>query len=101
MVVYPPLGECSDGVDCELDYLPDFDFFDREVRNCFIVDDCDTKSLLKDERYTLVRVFGVYASHNNIDIYVISQNVYDLLPQIRRLANIVFLLIKKTMIENV
>ena len=36
------------------------------------------------------RFFGVYASHNNIDVYVVSQNVYDILPQIRRLANICF-----------
>ena len=96
IVVYSPLGEAtneySDVIECELiDYVPDFDFFDREVRNCFIVEDADTKSLSKDERYKLGRFFGVYASHNNIDIYVISQNVYDLLPQIRRLANIVFL----------
>jgi len=96
IVVYSPLGEAtteySDVIDCELlDYVPDFDFFDREMRNCFIVEDCDTKSLSKDERYKLGRFFGVYASHNNIDIYVIAQNVYDLLPQIRRLANIVFL----------
>ena len=96
IVVYSPLGEAtseySDVIDCELiDYVPDFDFFDREVRNCFIVEDCDTKSLTKDERYKLGRFFGVYASHNNIDIYAVSQNVFDLLPQIRRLANIVFL----------
>ena len=82
----------SDVIDCELiDYVPEFDFFDRDIRNCFIVEDCDTKSLSKDERYKLGRFFGVYASHNNIDVYVISQNVFDLLPQIRRLANIVFL----------
>ena len=96
IVIYSPLGEAtseySDVIDCELiDFVPDFDFFDREIRNCFIVEDCDTKSLTKDERYKLGRFFGVYASHNNIDIYVISQNVYDLLPSIRRLANIVFL----------
>ena len=96
IVVYSPLGEgtteYSDVIDCELiDYVPDFDFFDREIRNCFIVEDCDTKSLTKEERYKLGRFFGVYSSHNNIDIYVISQNVFDLLPQIRRLANIVFL----------
>jgi hypothetical protein len=96
IVVYSPLGEAtneySDVIDCELvDFVPEFDYFDREVRNCFIVEDCDTKSLSKDERYKLGRFFGVYASHNNIDVYVISQNVYDLLPQIRRLANIVFL----------
>ena len=79
-------------MDCELiDYVPDFDFFDKEQKSCFIVEDCDTKSLSKDERYKLGRFFGVYASHNNIDVYVVSQNVYDLLPQIRRLANIVFL----------
>ena len=96
IVVYSPLGEAtteySDVLDCELiDYVPDFDFFDRGERNCFIVEDCDTKSLTKDERYKLGRFFGVYASHNNFDIFVISQNVYDLLPQIRRLANICFL----------
>ena len=96
IVVYSPLGEAtteySDVIDCELiDYVPDFDFFDREIRNCFIVEDCDTKSLSKDERYKLGRFFGVYASHNNIDVFVISQNVYDLLTQIRGLANIVFL----------
>ena len=97
IVIYSPHGEAtneySDVIDpCELiDYVPEFVFFDREVRNCFIVEDCDTKSLSKDERYKLGRFFGVYASHNNIDIYVIAQNVYDLLPQIRRLANIVFL----------
>ena len=74
-----------------INFVPNFDFFDREIRNCFVVEDCDTKSLTKDERYKLGRFFGVYASHNNIDIYVISQNVYDLIPSIRRLANIVFL----------
>jgi len=96
IVIYSPLGEAtneySDVIDCELlDYVPDFDFFDRDVRNCFIVEDCDIKSLTKDERYKLGRFFGVYASHNNIDIYVVSQNVFDILPQIRRLANICFL----------
>ena len=97
IVVYSPLGEAtneySDVIDCELiDYVPDFDFFNRDERSCFIVEDADTKSgLSKNEKYKLGRFFGVYASHNNIDIYVISQNVYDLLPQIRRLANIVFL----------
>ena len=94
--VYSPLVEAtteySDVIDCELiDYVPDFDFFDREERNCFIVEDCDTKSLNKNDRFTLGRFFGVFASHNNIDVFVVSQNVYDLLPQIRRLANICFL----------
>ena len=97
IVVYSPLGEAtneySDVIDCELiDYVPDFEFFDREIRNCFIVEDCDTKTgLNRSEKYKLGRFFGVYASHNNIDIYVVSQNVFDVLPQIRRLANIVFL----------
>ena len=97
IVVYSPLGEAtteySDVLDCELiDYVPDFDFFDREERNCFIVEDCDTKTgLSRDEKYKLGRFFGVYASHNNIDVYVVSQNIYDILPQVRRLANICFL----------
>jgi len=96
IVVYSPLGEETneyiDCIDCEhIDQVPDFDYFDKTQRNCFIVEDCDTKSLSKQERYKLGRFFGVYASHNNIEIYVITQNVYDLMPQIRRLANICFL----------
>jgi len=96
IVVYSPLGEYSDeysdNIECELlDYIPEFDFFDRNVRSCFIIEDCDTKSLSKQDRYLLGRYFGVFASHNNIDIYCISQNLFDMLPSIRRLANIVFL----------
>ena len=45
----------------------------------------------KQDRYLLGRYFGVFASHNNIDIYCISQNLFDMLPSIRRIANIVFL----------
>ena len=63
IVVYSPLGEAtteySDVLDCELiDYVPDFDFFDREERNCFIVEDCDTKTgLSRDEKYKLGRCY--------------------------------------------
>jgi len=96
IVIYSPLGEetteYSDLVDCEIiTEIPDFDFFNREVKSCFIIEDTDPKSLPKQERYRLGRLFGVYASHNNIDVYCITQNVYDLLPQIRRLCNICFL----------
>jgi ABC-type cobalamin/Fe3+-siderophores transport system ATPase subunit len=96
IVVYSPLGEESneytDDLDCEMiNEIPDFEYFDKEIRNCFIIEDTDTKSLPKDERYKLGRFFGVYASHNNIDVYCITQNVYDLMPQIRRLCNICFL----------
>ena len=96
IVIYSPLGEetseYSDVIDCELiDEIPEFDFFDRDVRSCFIIEDTDTKALSKVDKYKLGRFFGVYASHNNIDVYCISQNVYDLLPQIRRLCNICFL----------
>ena len=82
IVVYSPLGEYSseysDDIECELlDYVPEFDFFDRDVRSCFIIEDCDRKSLSKQDRYLLGRYFGVFASHNNIDIYCISQNVAE------------------------
>ena len=96
IVIYSPLGEetneYSDVIDCEcISEIPDHTFWDRETRNCFIVEDCDPKNLSKKEKYLLGRVFGVFASHNNIDVYCITQNVYDLLPQIRRLCNICFL----------
>jgi len=97
IVIFSPLGEesteYSDTIDCEIiDFIPEFNFFDKNVRNCFIIEDFgDINNLNKQQRYLLGRYYGVYSSHNNIDMYCISQNLFDLPTSIRRLANIVFL----------
>ena len=51
------------------------------MRNCFILEDIDPKTgLSKDEKTLLSRHFCVGASHNNTDIYLISQNPTDITP---------------------
>ena len=51
----------------------------------------DPKNLSKVERVRLSKFFRVGASHKNIDIYNITQDPSDLLPVLRRLANVVIM----------
>ena len=95
IVIYSPLEETSEynDIDCiYLNEIPQYDYFDRNEHNCFIIEDCDTKQeLSRDERTRLGRFYGVIGSHNNIDIFTITQNPFDIMPQLRRISNIVIL----------
>ena len=51
--------------------IPDLSFFNKKIRNCFILEDVDPKKLSKVERARLSKFFRVGASHNNIEIYII------------------------------
>ena len=50
--------------------IPDLSFFNKKIRNCFILEDVDPKNLSKVERVRLSKLFRVGASHKNIDIYI-------------------------------
>jgi len=96
IVLYTPLETCTEYDDVDpieiINEIPELDFFDREMRNCFILEDIDPKNgLSKDEKTLLSRNFCVGASHNNTDIYLISQNPTDISPVLRRVANVIFM----------
>ena len=77
IVIYTPLQETNEyeDVDAELiNEIPDLSFFDKDIRNCLILEDIDPKNLSKVERTRLS------ASHKNTDIYNITQDPNDLLP---------------------
>ena len=94
IVIYTPLEETNEYEDVEaelINEIPDLSFFDKDIRNCLILDDMDPKNLSKVERARLSALFRLGASHKNIDIYNITQDPSDLLPAIRRLANVVIM----------
>jgi len=94
IVVYTPLEETFEYNDCDVTYIneiPPLDFFDRDERNIMIIEDTDTKSLSKDQRSLLGRYYSVFGSHNQIDLYTICQNPSDIMPQLRRISNVVIL----------
>jgi len=81
-----------DCIDAELvNEVPSMDEFDTEIRNCVILDDISTKTLNKFEKNNLTELFRVGASHNQIDIFCITQDCSDLLPICRRIANTVIM----------
>ena len=94
IVIYTPLEETNeyDDVEAELiNEIPDLSFFDKDIINCLILEDIDPKNLTRAERARLSALFRLGASHKNIDIYNISQDPNDLLPVLRRLANVVIM----------
>ena len=95
IVIYTPLSDTNeyDDIDAEIvNDIPPLEFFDREVNNCFIIEDCDVKNdLTKDQRTLLGNYYRVYGSHYNIDLYTITQNPFDISTSLRRVANVVIL----------
>ena len=69
--------------------VPSIDDFDSSLRNC--LDDISTKTLNKFEENNLTELFQVGASHNQIDIFCITQDCSDLLPICRRIANTIIM----------
>ena len=79
-------------MDAELiNEIPDLSFFDKDIRNCLILEDIYPKNLSKVERARLSALFRLGASHKNIDIYNITQDPSDILPVLRRLVNVVIM----------
>ena len=94
IVIYTPLEETNEYEDVEaglINEIPDLSFFDKDIRNCLILEDIDPKILSKIESARLSALLRRGASHKNIDIYNITQDPSDLLPVLRRLANVVIM----------
>ena len=62
--------------------------FNRNDRNLFIVEDCEIKSMNKEQRFIISNFFRFECSHNQVDCIVICQNMFDNLPIVRRICNI-------------
>ena len=91
---FSPLGEdstqYSDCIDCEMITDVRDANFDRNDRNLLIVEDCDIKSMNKEQRSIISNFFRFECSHNQVDCIVICQNMFDNLPIVRRVCNICF-----------
>lgn len=103
IVVYSPMPdteEYTSDIDCEMindiydifnEESPSKTIFDRNERNLLVCDDLDMKNLRRDDQRLLSDFFRFHCTHNNIDIIIIVQNLYDTLPICRRIADIVIL----------
>ena len=92
IVVYSPIPdtkEYTEKIDCEMinDINDVYGKFNPEERNLFLLDDLDMKSLKKNDQKILCNFLRFECTHHQIDIIMINQSVYDLLPVARKIAD--------------
>ena len=86
-------------IDAEyVDEIPDIQFFNDDEesnvntrRTLFIIEDIDYKSLPKQQKSLLDRLFGVFSTHHNISVWVTGQDPFMIPANPRRMANIIIL----------
>ena len=68
-----------------LDYLPSLESFDRNKKNCIIIDDYQPKT--KEDKHKMDRFFGFVSTHHNTTILYATQDIFSLFsPVITRNA---------------
>ena len=74
-----------------LEEIPEIDEIDTDIRNLIIIEDINYRSLSKEQKALLDRMFGCFSTHSNISIWITSQDAISVPPSVRRMASHVFL----------
>ena len=96
IIVYSPMEnttEYTDDIECEMinDINDVYGKFDRSERNLFVLDDLDMKGLNRKDQKILCNFLRFECTHNQVDLILINQSVYDMLPICRRIADYIIL----------
>ena len=65
----------------------DNDLIDRNERSLLVCDDLAMVDLPKTEQRAISNLIRYESTHNNISVILINQNIYDLLPVVRRCSD--------------
>jgi hypothetical protein len=76
-----------DGVEI-LHEIPDVRTWDASVKQAVIVEDIDVKSLNKEQRSRLDRLFGYISTHKNISAFICCQDFFRTDVNVRRNGNV-------------
>jgi ABC-type cobalamin/Fe3+-siderophores transport system ATPase subunit len=80
-----------DDIDVKLlDEIPEISSWTGdEIKTLCIIDDLDLKSLSKEQKMRLDRLFGYVSTHNNVSVIFASQQFHNIPSNIRRCCNII------------
>ena len=94
IVIYhsdPSSKEYND-IDAEyIDYIPEVDFWDEDVKNLFILEDINFKRLKRDQKDLVDRYYGCFSTHHNISVWSTFQRAFSCPAEIRDMSNIMLL----------
>lgn len=71
-----------------LSQIPAPDEFEGLVKTLVIIDDIELKTLSKEQRRNLDRLFGFVSTHKNCSVLLTQQDVYNTPPIVRRCSNL-------------
>ena len=78
-----------DDIDCDLrSDIPPPEDFDGEDKTLVILDDLAYKKMRYEQATNLDRLFGFVSTHCNVSILLASQDAFNILPTVRRMANL-------------
>jgi hypothetical protein len=80
--------------------IPDPLSFDRDSKRLLILEDLNLKSLPKEDKEKVNRLFGYTSSHCNLSVVITAQNPIDIPVSARRMSNL-FVLYKCPDIQSV
>jgi hypothetical protein len=71
-----------------LDSIPAPEDWDGTEKTLVVLDDLEYKTMKKDQRYNLDRLFGFVSTHKNISCILCSQDAFNVPQIVRRCANL-------------
>lgn len=71
-----------------LDSIPAPEDWGGEEKALVVLDDLEYKTMAKDQRHNLDRLFGFASTHKNISVILCSQDPFNIPPIVRRCSNL-------------
>ena len=68
--------------------IPSPDEWEGQVKTLVIIDDLELKTLSKEQKRNLDRLYGFVSTHKNISVCLCSQDPFNIPPIVRRCSNL-------------
>ena len=80
------------GIQAEMmDSIPASNSWDGEQKTLCIIDDLEIRQLNKEQKRNMERLFSYVSTHRNVSVILTSQDNFNIMPCVRRSANIYIL----------
>ena len=110
IIIYTPLTKTTEWTDdipdcimiTDINQIFEDEMFNKNEKTLLVCDDLSMCDLDRKSKTALSKLIRCESSHNNLSIILINQNIYDILPSVRRCMdyNILFKLSDEEMMKS-
>lgn len=99
IIVYTPLSKTTEWTDdipdcimiTDINQIFTDELFDKSEKTLLVCDDLSMSDIDRKSKTLLSKLIRCESSHNNLSIILINQNIYDILPSVRRCMDYIIL----------